>query len=248
MTRYKVARPDGWDFRTRRTVNYREAVGGVVEAPDWRKDGVCGGGLHHSPTAIDALSYGTIPCSLYIVEPVGARSRIDAHKSKAQKLRVVEEVTDLDAAFGFRYAEACQPVSPFLSPFLLPKREPTDDDIACLREWVSISASVSASVWVSVRDSVQDSVWASVWVSVRDSAWDSVWVSVWASVWDSAWAYAGSLFPDITRWKYADHEPGVYPYQPAVDLWRRGLVPSFDGKVWRLYAGENAEVVWEGTP
>jgi hypothetical protein len=224
MTRYKVARPDGWDFRTGSTVNYREAVGGVVEAPDWRKDGVCGGGLHYSPTAIDALSYGTIPCSLYIVEPVGERARIDRWKSKAQKLTVVEEVTDLDAAFGFRYAEACQPVS----PFLLPKREPTDDDIACLREW----ASVWASVW--------DSVWASVRASVRASAQ----VSVRASV----WVYAGSLFPGITRWKYVDHEPGVYPYQPAVDLWRRGLVPSFDGKVWRLHAGENAEVVWEGVP
>ena len=80
------------------------------------------------------------------------------------------------------------------------------------------------------------------WASVRDS----VWASVGASVWDSVLAYIGSLFPNIQRWKYATHEPGVCPFQSGADLWRRGLVPSFDGKTWRLHAGEKAEIVWEG--
>jgi hypothetical protein len=260
MTRYKVARPDGWDFRTGETVNYRQAIGGVVEAPDWRKDGKCGGGLHHSPSPLLALAYGTIPCSLYIVEPVGARSPIDANKSKAQKLRVVEELTDLDTAFGFHYAEASEPIH----PFRIAHGEITDADLELLRQWASVEASVGASigdsveasvgdsVWASVWDSVGDSVWASVWDSVGDSVWDSVrasvGASVWVSVWDSVGAYTGSLFPGVMRWHYADHEPGIYPFQPAVDLWHRGLVPSFNGKVWQLHAGENAEVVWEGVP
>jgi hypothetical protein len=30
-------------------------------------------------------------------------------------------------------------------------------------------------------------------------------------------------------------------------LWDRGLVPSFDGKKWRLHSGPKAKIVWEGT-
>jgi hypothetical protein len=74
----------------------------------------------------------------------------------------------------------------------------------------------------------------------------SVWESVSANVWESVWAYIGSLFPGIKKWKHINHVPGVYPFQPAVDLWRSGLVPSYDGKTWRLHSGEKAEIVWEG--
>ena len=35
------------------------------------------------------------------------------------------------------------------------------------------------------------------------------------------------------------------PFQPAIDLWEAGFVPSFDGKVWRLYAGKDAQIVYE---
>ena len=31
----------------------------------------------------------------------------------------------------------------------------------------------------------------------------------------------------------------------AVKLWEAGLVPSFDGKVWRLHTGKDAQVVYE---
>jgi hypothetical protein len=72
-----------------------------------------------------------------------------------------------------------------------------------------------------------------------------VWASVWDSVGDSVSAYVGSLFPNITRWKYIAHEPGIYPFQSAANLWRRGLVPSYDGKQWRLHSGPTAEIVWE---
>ena len=44
-----------------------------------------------------------------------------------------------------------------------------------------------------------------------------------------------------------DHEEGVNPFQSVIDLWNMGLVPSFDGKVWRLHKGKNAEVVLEIT-
>ena len=31
----------------------------------------------------------------------------------------------------------------------------------------------------------------------------------------------------------------------GVKLWNRGLVPSFDGKIWRLHAGKKAKIVFE---
>jgi len=118
----------------------------------------------------------------------------------------------------------------------------------------SVWDSVGYSVWDSVRNSVRDSVGYSVWDSVRNSVGYSVWdsvrnsvgYSVWDSVWDSVRAYIGSLFPSIGKWEYKNHEHSQYPFQSAVNLWYRGLVPSFDGsKIWRLHSGEKAEVVWE---
>ncbi len=130
----------------------------------------------------------------------------------------------------------------------------------CDSVWSSVGDSfwsrVRYSVWYSVRVSVWDSfwsrVWYSVWYSVRDSVGDNVWYSVidsWDSVWDSVTdsvsAYIGSLFLNINKWKYKNHEQGKYPFQSAVNLWYRGLVPSFDGEIWRLHSGKKAEVVWE---
>ena len=123
---------------------------------------------------------------------------------------------------------------PITHPFrdIVPPKKITKRHLALLREW----ASVGASVGDSVRDSVRDSVWD----SVRDSVWDSVG----HSVWDSVWAYASSFF-DLEKWKYIDHKPGVNPYQPLIDLWDRGFVPSFDGKTWRLHQGKGAKIVYE---
>ena len=80
--------------------------------------------------------------------------------------------------------------------------------------------------------------WLKSWASVGDAVWTSVWASVWASVMDSVWAYIGSFF-DI------DYK---FDFSSAVKLWDDGLVPSFDGKVWRLHSGESADVVYEWIP
>ena len=94
--------------------------------------------------------------------------------------------------------------------------------------------------WAAVRSSLRFSVEG----SVRTSVWDSVWASVEDSVWDSVASYMSSLFPTIPKWKHLDHPEGTNPYQPCIDLWCAGFVPSFDGKVWRLHVGEKAEGVW----
>ena len=150
-----------------------------------------------------------------------------------------------------------------INPLQIKVKEVTKEDIELLKKWASVRASVwagvGASVRASVRASVGDSVWASVWDSVRDSVGanvgDSVGDSVGASVGDSVGAsvraYTGSMFLGIDKWKYVDYRKkiftkGEYPFQSAVTLWKKGLVPSFDGKIWRLHVGKDAKLVWEG--
>ena len=76
----------------------------------------------------------------------------------------------------------------------------------------------------------------------------SVRASVRASVWDSVWAYIGTFFLlKRSAWKYTENIPGEgYPFQPAVTLWELGLVPSFDGRTWRLHGGPDGRVLWGG--
>ena len=69
--------------------------------------------------------------------------------------------------------------------------------------------------------------WLREWASVRDSVMDSVWASV-AS-------YVSTFFA-------IDYE---YDFSSAVKLWEAGLVPSFDGRTWRLHTGKNAKIVYE---
>lgn len=164
---------------------------------------------------------------------------------------------EIEPELGYKLSEALYPVN----PLLLPKVTVNDEDIELLKQWDSVRNSswnsvvnsvvnsVWMSVWMSVvnsvRDNVRDSLWESVRGSVRGSVVDSAGDSAWDSVWESILVYVGSLFPNIQKWEYIDHEIGKYPFQPAVDLWCRGFIPVFDGGKWMLLSGEKAEVVWE---
>jgi hypothetical protein len=131
---------------------------------------------------------------------------------------------EIEHELGYKLSEVLYPVN----PLLLPKATVNDDDLELLKQWDSVQNSVGCRVWDSVKNSVRN--------SVRNSVQNSVWNSV--------WAYIGSLFPNIGKWEYKNHEHSQYPFQSAVNLWYRGLVPSFDGKIWRLHSGEKAEIVW----
>jgi hypothetical protein len=135
---------------------------------------------------------------------------------------------------------------PMVNPFKLTAPEVGPKQIALLQKWDSVWdsvwASVGDSVWASVGASVGASLWAPAWASVGNSVWDSVRNSVGASV----GAYTGS-FLKIPVWKYVKHPKGKYPYQPLVDLWNQGFVPSFDGTTWRLHAGPKAAIVYSIT-
>jgi hypothetical protein len=125
-------------------------------------------------------------------------------------------------------------------PFKKPEIEINEKHKNLLKQW--------AFVWASVRGSVRDSVGASVRGSVWDSVGASVGASVRASVWDSVWAYTGSFFIlPRDAWEYTDkNQTNEYPFLPLVKLWERGLVPSYDGKTWRLHGGPDAKILWEG--
>jgi hypothetical protein len=133
-------------------------------------------------------------------------------------------------------------IKPIVNPFLLPEHtEITHDDIIQLKKWTSVWASVGASVRASVQASVGASVWASVGASVQTSVVTSVRDSVGAFVWDSVWA---------SVWDYSSSFFGIkydYDFSSCIKLWESGIVPSFDGKTWRLHTGKNAKIVFEIT-
>ena len=139
-------------------------------------------------------------------------------------------------------------IKPIIHPFKITPPEITDKHIELLKQWTSVWASVRASfrdsVWDSIGDSVGASVRDSVWASFRDSVGVSVWDSVGDSVRASVRAYTSSFF-DIKKWVYIDHKEGENPFQSCIDLWEQGLVPSFNGKIWRLHGGEKSEVLYE---
>ena len=306
---YKLARPDGWDFYTGKTINYRENIGRIIKCPNGDASlGICSRGvIHASENPNDCLAGARIPCSAYKVRGIPVCG--DIEKWGFLKLEVLDEVFDLDTLFGWKYSEAIAPINPLTGEV----KKPTELDIENLVKWASIwdngragvgasiwpsvgdsiwpsiwasvgtsvgasvwasvGAGVGASIWPSVRDSiwpsiragVGDSLWANLWASIWDSLWASIWTSIWDSIWpsvqasiwdsvgdsvrasisDSVWAYIGSLFPNITAWGYANHKLGGYPFQPAVDLWRRGFVPSHDGKTWYLHSGKTAKIVYK---
>ena len=145
-------------------------------------------------------------------------------------------------------------IHPVINPFKdKNKTHVYKSDIELLKKWASVKTSVWASVKTSVRDSVVDSVRASVGASVWDPVWDSVWdsvvdsvrvsvgASVWDSVWDSVWTSVGD-----SVWSYISSffDIGENPFQSAIDLWNRGLVPSFDGIYWRLH-GKDGKIIWK---
>ncbi len=254
MKYYKRARLDGWDFYTGKTINYRDNIGKTVSVPNRKgKPTLCSDNVIHASWNPQCFIGASTPCSVFKVE--GKPVVKDTEKAGFRRLKILEEIPqeELDAFFGWRYSEVINPVHPFKIQVPLIKNM----QIELLKNWASVWASVWDSVGDSVRDSVGDSVWASVGASVRDSVGDSVGASVrdsvgasvrdsvGASVWASVWAYIGSLFPNIKTWKYAPITIQGYPYQSCVDLWKQGLVPSFDGSKWRLHGGEVAKILFE---
>jgi len=97
---YKLARPDGWDFYTGETINYRQNIGKIVRHPSPDPSlGVCSSGvLHASENPDDCWISADIPCSAYEVE--GTPVCGDSTKWGFTELLVVREIADLDNLFA----------------------------------------------------------------------------------------------------------------------------------------------------
>ena len=181
-------------------------------------------------TDVDGLIYSfrNLPDYEVWLCKVGGKSvELDPFKRRYQTFELIERIpnervkelaAEWEPKVGYKLAEALYPIH----PFKIPPPEITDVEVDLVKQWDAVG--------VPVRVSIRNSVGASVW--------DSVGASVWGSVWDSIGVYISSLFPVINN-------NGNNPFQPAVDLWRAGLVPSYDGHLWRLHAGSDAKIVWE---
>ena len=199
----------------------------------------CAPGFYVIPVSELILYHKPWLCTKVLPAEVKGKSKIfSADKQRYEYMKLGNPLSDeeikamcreIEIELGYKLSEALYPVN----PLLLPKAIVNDEDLELLKQWCS----VRNSVWSNVENSV--------WDSVCNSVCNSVWDNVGYSVRDSVWAYIGSLFPNIQKWKYKNHEHSQYPFQSAVNLWYRGLLPSFDGKIWRLHSGEKAEVVWE---
>ena len=146
-------------------------------------------------------------------------------------------------------------IKPIIDPFkdIKFEGEVTDEMIGLVKEWSkvrnSIDDSVDNSVYNSIDSFMDDSIYDSIWDSVRDfagdsvldslgcSGWDSIRDSVNDSIWNSTIDFVDAYFSSFFNIAYP------YDFSPAIKLWEMGLVPSFDGKKWRLHSYKS--IVWE---
>jgi len=235
--------------------NFKYKIGEIYHCPDIDMDKSVDYSRGLYAVDIDGLLYSWRKgYRVYECEVWGRRVEFDEFKRRYEYLKLVRympysELKRLAMSYedkvGYRLSEVLFPTNPFkIKPPRIRAKH-----IQLLKDWIPIEALVRTSVRASVKASVWNSVWNSVWDSVWNSVWDSVWdsvgISIRESVWGATWAYITSLFPKIKKWEYIQHEEGENPFQPCIDLWQAGLVPSFDGKTWRLHAGRDAEVVYE---
>ncbi len=88
---YKVARPDGFDFHTN-TINYRTNIGKTITNPNKTESKeLCTADLiHASEFFFDALYYGDLPCSIFLVEGIPVSKQSD--KAGFKELKIVKEI------------------------------------------------------------------------------------------------------------------------------------------------------------
>lgn len=244
---YKLTDPKGWDFYSH-TINYRDAIGSIVRVTDYdpRKI-VCGKGLHASRNPNNCFVGAKIPCAAFKVKGI-QKIAGDKKKSRYRALKVVEEIKNLNNLFGWNYSEAINPVNPFE---LIPPQI-TDKEIKLLCDWASVVSLIMDTEWSMtppvgcmispVRYMIWDMLDSTIVSETVKQRGDYfiVWNKLHTLIKDAVSAYIMSLSSKKRPKK------GTYLFQPAVDLWRMGLVPAFNGKLWCLYGGRKPEILWKG--
>ena len=119
-----------------------------------------------------------------------------------------------------------------------------------LSKWKFLIKLIIEPVWIPMAIDVFDSIEAYLKTAVEgyitDFYMDRLRMGI--RIAEPIWAYIGSLFPGISNWLYMDEGQKEYPFQSAVDLWKRGFVPVHVKDKWMLFhpiKGKPAEIVWE---
>ena len=88
---YKVARPNGFDFCTN-TINYRINIGKTISNPEKTESKkLCTADvIHASEFFFDALYYGDLPCSIFLVEGIPVSKQSD--KAGFKELKIIKEI------------------------------------------------------------------------------------------------------------------------------------------------------------
>ena len=249
--------------------NYQMELGKkyVCENFDPNPDELCSNGFY--ATDVEGLTYSINQHKdnrVFECEVGGQSVTINQYKQRFETIELIrelnrDEIEQLALAaepeLGYKLCEAIYPINPLIGD----PKEVTEREIELLKQWIAVRYAVEASleysvsgiirdsIGNSVKDPVRDIVRESVGDSVRDSIGNSIRVSVkdavWISVQDSIWAYISSLFPNVKKWEGIDHAEGENPFQPSIDLWRSGFVPSYDGTTCRLHSGKGAKIVYE---
>jgi len=154
-----------------------------------------------------------------------------------------------------------------VNPFtLLPPNEVTPDHLRLLKRWEMAYIGAGYSPESVIKGSINNPKFmeeitrpmeAKIWREVGRHVESMIFVATQdrcttQSAMAAVWAYYGSFF-NLPReqWRGTEAIPGTgYPFQPLVDLWLQGLIPSCTGTlpyVWRLHGGPDGRVLWEGT-
>lgn len=248
--------------------NFQYELGKWYECHNFdERDNDCGNGFY----AVDFN--GLIYClndekdyRVFEVEVKGSSKEFDCFKRRFENIKINRKISLQELATGLLKANktegynVLESVFPY-NPLIGEVKNVSEREINLLKQWIEVQKSIEETVWDSVWQSIKKSTWRSVFRSVhdsiqysihnsiRESVWDSVWDSIWESIHFSIeyalYAYTSSLFPNISKWKYIEHEEGVNPFQSAIELWRSGFIPTFDGKTWRLHSGKDTKIVYE---
>lgn len=182
-----------------------------------------------------------------------------AAETKTAAAPSAQTITTASTAMKSDDGKALNPID----PTKIPKHEPTKEDIARMKEWISVYNLLSTSVRISVKDTIM----ASAGESVGNNVWNSVYTfgenvmrasnagssvekasglkNVGSKQEDLIAALVGSYFRDIKEWRYYEGETGKYPYQPAVELWNHGFIVSLDmGGTWRMHSAQDGSIVY----
>jgi len=89
---YKLTFPNGFDFQTGNSINYRNNIGKIVKPVKKSKEyEICTDSvLHASENLFDAMSYARLPCAIFVVEGEPVVKQSD--KCAFARLKVIREI------------------------------------------------------------------------------------------------------------------------------------------------------------